>query len=164
MHYHPIVFGQIRPSGAFLPVRVCFRPNGALCPQPPHRVPGGPPGGPTWLIITYYTRGKCFRDTLTPSPCLGRASSIASSKGPFLIQITKLIGVDFCWWDYQKKFKNMFFFIEKSTFVCNNTITDGGSTAPLYCWYHTEESSKDFAHWLQGNALWLSSCLKRVPL
>ena len=33
--------------------------------------------------------------------------------------------------------------------VCNlqdghkiyNTITDGGSTAPLYCWYHTEEKT-----------------------
>ena len=23
----------------------------------------------------------------------------------------------------------------------NNTITDGGSTAPLYCWYHTEEKT-----------------------
>ena len=23
----------------------------------------------------------------------------------------------------------------------NNTITDGGSTAPLYCWYHTEETT-----------------------
>ena len=26
-------------------------------------------------------------------------------------------------------------------FVLYNTITDGGSTAPLYCWYHTEEKS-----------------------
>ena len=27
--------------------------------------------------------------------------------------------------------------------VCQiyNTITDGGSTAPLYCWYHTEEKT-----------------------
>ena len=23
----------------------------------------------------------------------------------------------------------------------NNTITDGGSTAPLYCWYQTEEKT-----------------------
>ena len=23
----------------------------------------------------------------------------------------------------------------------NNTITDGGSTAPLFCWYHTEEKT-----------------------
>ena len=28
-----------------------------------------------------------------------------------------------------------------TTLGYNNTITDGGSTAPLYCWYHTEEKS-----------------------
>ena len=32
-------------------------------------------------------------------------------------------------------------------------------------WIFTSTSSaKDFAHWQQGNALWLSSCLRRVPL
>ena len=29
----------------------------------------------------------------------------------------------------------------KFAFFENNTITDGGSTAPLYCWYHTEEKT-----------------------
>ena len=31
------------------------------------------------------------------------------------------------------------FFLQSNRICNNNTITDGGSTAPLYCWYHTEE-------------------------
>ena len=34
---------------------------------------------------------------------------------------------------------NSIIIIITSTTNIHNTITDGGSTAPLYCWYHTEE-------------------------
>ena len=34
-----------------------------------------------------------------------------------------------------------FFLLFVGCCIINNTITDGGSTAPLYCWYQTEEKT-----------------------